>query len=152
MLLHPACSFPHNVDFNFFIKISAILISLQDFTDQELAFFYKYRFAQYTPETQEEIANFIFEKRQIFLDKIETLLKTPKTKNAFCKRCGSDKILNYDVVYDNPASKKLSYYQWEDLKANFSKKNQIECFVCGNIIENPNETYFDKILKFIKGN
>jgi len=125
--------------------MSAILTSLQDFTDRELVFFYKYRFAQYTPETHEEIANFIFEKRQ-------TLLKTPKTKNAFCKRCGSDKILNYDVVYDNPASKKLSYYQWEDLKANFSKKNQIECFVCGNIIENPNETYFDKILKFIKGN
>ncbi len=130
--------------------MNAILSNLQDFTDRELAFFYKYRLAQYTPETQEEIINFIFENRQVSLDKMEALLKTPNPQNAFCKRCGSDKIFNYDVVYDNPAFKKLSYYQWEDLKANFNKKNQIECFVCGNIIENPNETYFDKILKFIK--
>lgn len=129
--------------------MDVIVQILKDFSERELSFFYKYRLAQYTPETQEEITNFIFEKRQISLDKIEALLKSPKPKNAFCKRCGSDKIFNYDVVYSNPAFKKLSYYQWEDLKENSFKKNQIECFVCGNIIENPNETYFDKILKFL---
>ena len=132
--------------------MDTIVQILKDFSERELSFFYKYRLAQYTPETQEEITNFIFEKKQISLDKIEALLKSPKPKNGFCQRCGSDKIFNYDVVYSDPAFKKLSYYQWEDLKANFNKKNQIECFVCGNIIENPNETYFDKILKFIKGN
>lgn len=132
--------------------METIILILKDFTDRELAFFYKYRLQQYTSETQEEITNFIFEKRQISLDKIGTLLKTPKPKNGFCQRCGSDKIFDYEVDYELPVFRKISYYEWEDLKENSFKKDQIECFVCGNIIENPNETYIDKILKFIKGN
>lgn len=129
-----------------------IVAILKDFTDRELAFFYKYRLQQYASETQEEIRNFIFEKRLISLDKMEALRKTANRKNGFCQRCGSDKIFNYDVDYELPVFRKISYDEYLDLYNSSFKKIQIECFVCGNIIENPNETYIDKILKSLKGN
>lgn len=112
---------------------------LKSFSDKELSYFYKYRSKQYTKETLQEIENFIFKEKELNIEKIQKLTKGKIIKHGRCTRCGSNKNFNYLVDYYPQTIKRLSRYFNEDFFSNIIKKQQIECSICGYIIENPNK-------------
>lgn len=124
---------------------------LNEFSDKELAFFYKYKFQQYSDSTRDEIEHFIFSERNLSLQKIEYLIKGKINSKGLCKRCGSAKAFSYDIEFFPSEFKELSYYKTNDFSSDIIKKEQIECFVCGYIIFNPNEnSLYYKIRNFLK--
>jgi len=116
------------------MKINSFLNTL---TDKEIAYFYTYRFSQYSKETQVELKEYIFEKRKLTTNQILNLINEKKVsiKNA-CNRCGSIKSFHYEVDYDSIDLKYLSRYgkkeDWnEGMSLDFIKTSQKECLVCG---------------------
>ena len=117
-----------------------IFVLLQNLSDQELSYFYKFRLTQYSVDTQNEIVKYIFTFRKLTAEKI-TELSTNKIGNVRgCKRCGADKFFNYELDYDSINLKPLGRYSTEEYRdassSNFIKINQQECLVCGHKVKN----------------
>lgn len=119
--------------------MTKIIQILKSFSDKELSYFYKYRSKQYTAKTLQEIECFIFKEKELNIENIQRLTKDKITKDGRCPRCGSNKNFSYLVDYYPKTIKKLSRYFKEDFSSNIVKKPQIECSICGYIIENPSK-------------
>lgn len=126
---------------------------LKDFSEQELAYFYKFRFKQQTLKTQKIIEEFLFSELSLSKKGIQKLIIKHKPL-GLCRRCGSSKCFSYLVDYYPTNSWSLSYYKKEDFSTGARKKEKIECVVCGYIIFDPNRSLvigiFKKVVDLIR--
>ncbi|MCP2028464.1 hypothetical protein L1276_003634 [Flavobacterium sp. HSC-32F16] len=80
-------------------KIEYILNQL---TDKELAYFFKFKVPTYVKTTQTDILKYIEYKRKLTKSQLFSLINkkdeiTSDKEFLICKRCGSDKMFAYDV-------------------------------------------------------
>ena len=113
------------------------------YTDYELAVFYNYKLADYLPETQNKIRNYIFNDRGLTNDSISDFLSkmgepTPRDGLVSCPRCKSSKLQKDSidgqstdfskewVEASNPANEMFEI-PFDDLP----KYGKVTCIVCG---------------------
>ena len=134
---------------------------LKEFSDYELAIFYKYRLPEYLQGTQTIIKDFIFNTRGLDNRQIDNLTKIDfkideNEKNVYCPRCKSTKLLKTPVKWIIPLFRvgyEDEYASWKELKKGESTyKDKIECFVCGNVLYDPNNEkrpFYKRILDIL---
>ena len=118
---------------------------LKDFSDYELAMFVTYRQNQYMQGTQEKIKAYLTE-RKLTDSEINILTankpEPPLDEKIHCSRCNSVKLIRTRVKWEIPAFR-AGYEDeaalWNELvKGEATYKDKVECFVCGNILYDPN--------------
>ena len=113
------------------------------FTDYELAVFYKYKIADYLPETQNKIKHFIFIDRGLTENSIHDFLSkmvelSPREGLVCCPRCKSSKLQKDSIDGQSTDFSK----EWADnsnpVNALFGipfddlpKYGKVTCIVCG---------------------
>ena len=118
---------------------------LSDFTDTELAYFNKYQRERYLPDTQTKISHYIHSTRGLSLNALDSLIVNNASKigkENSCPHCKSNKLQKYKVEWAIP----LAQAGAEDELAAFHElqtgqpylKDKIVCFVCGHVLEDPN--------------
>ena len=130
---------------------------LNKFSDRELAYFVKYKMKTYVHSTQKDITKYIDRERELTSNQLELFIEKgekPFVSDSYlvCKRCGSVKMFIYDTEFFPQEFKTLSHYEMLDLSQDIIKKRTIECFVCGNIIIDPNNedtSFWAKIKNFL---
>jgi Zn ribbon nucleic-acid-binding protein len=107
---------------------------LNNFTDTELAYLYKYQLDRYLVDSQAKIKKFIFEKRALTQAALDDLIRKNTDKKiisdiAHCPRCKTDKLR----------------------KEKFDEKQNIICNVCGYVLpdrENNNKQLRENLTDF----
>ena len=131
---------------------------LSDFSDYELAVFYKSKLCQYMSETQNRITFYVNISRGLNDPMIEKLIaQKPVTssveKSIKCPKCNSRKLLKTRVKWIIPAFK-VGYSDemasWKELTTGEATyKDRIECIVCGHVLFDPNNQkrpFYKKLL------
>lgn len=131
---------------------------LDDFSDYEIAVFFKYKLKEYTASTQTKIIDYIKTSRKLDESKIEKLVvEKPAIKefddSIYCPRCSSKKLLKMRVKWTPPVFR-VGYEDematWKELTTGEATyKDKVECFVCGYKLYDPNNekrTFREKIL------
>lgn len=135
---------------------------LSDFTDTELAYFNKYQRERYLPDTQLKISNYIHSTRGLSQATLDSLIDNnilKKGEENSCPRCKSGKLLKFKVDWAIP----IAHAGPEDELAALHElhtgqpyyKDQIVCFVCGFVLEDPNnkkQSWYSNLADFIFDN
>lgn len=129
---------------------------LKEFSDNELAFFTKNRISEYMPETQTAINKYLLERGLTQSDLKKLTTEKPKEygdNKIHCSICNSKKLIKTRVKWEIPAFK-AGYEDevalWNELvNGQATYKDKVECFVCGNVLHDPNNEKRNLIQKII---
>ena len=135
---------------------------LSNFTDTELAYFNKYQRERYLPDTQRNISHYIHSTRGLSPNTVDSLIEENASKigeKYSCPLCKSNKLEKYKVEWTIP----LAQAGAEDELAAYHElhtgrpylKDKIVCFVCGHVLEDPNnkkKRWYKSLADFIFDN
>lgn len=139
--------------------MSRIHQTLKDFNKWELAYFVKYKLHTYTPETAENIVDYLKYKRKFTLDMVDGLIhekqsKVFNDKEEYCPRCKTTKTQSEMVDWQIPAFH--AGLEDEIATRNYFKsgesykKEMVTCPVCDFRIKDPNKrTFLQKVFGFL---
>lgn len=135
---------------------------LSDFTDTELAYFNKFQRERYLPDTQTKISQYTHITRGLSPTTLDALIANNASKIGVensCPQCKSGKLHSFKVDWAIP----LAQVGAEDELAALHElhtgqpyvKDKIVCFVCGHVLEDPNnkkKTWYKNLAGFIFDN